>query len=133
MNALFFIKGGNQMKNVIDWANMVIETKGGFISLWDIEYLSVARSIIRIMKEAIYHDMDFSLDMSTNRLVKNLNIGLNRYRSEKIYTSIIFIDAVDSSGFFQIGLYDTNYIDYIVLEQEIRNLIRRCHRKYSGS
>ncbi len=120
------------MNNVLNWEKRVIETKGGFISLWDINYLSVARSIIRIMKEANYHDRDFSLDMSTSRLLRNLNIGLSYYHSEKIYTPIIFINAVDS-GFFHIGLYDTNYIDYIVLEQEIRNLNRRGRRKYPGS
>lgn len=98
------------------------ESRGGLISLEAREYWYIVRDILAIMQETIESGRELSTDMSYSRLILDLNMGLNFIYAKEELTSITFIYPHEL-GYIRLRLYNT---DYIVFEEEIRNLIKYC-------
>ncbi len=110
------------MVTKIQFPTLEGESTGDLISLDAPEYQHIAQDLVDIMRTAIDTGLKINLNMSYSLLLVTLNIGLNIYKKQG-ETSIIFIYPIPS-GYFRLKL---DNIDYIVVEKEVRNLIKHCN------
>lgn len=102
--------------NEIDFESL---SKGGLITLQSEEYQYIARDIKAIIYEVLNSGREMHPTMRPSLLIANLMIGLNFVCTKNIDSAIIEIGSV-KPGIIQLILNDT---DYLVLEDEIRQLI----------
>ncbi len=98
------------------------ESKGGLISLAAEEFQYIAKELIAIMQEVIDSGREMTLEMSTGRLLINLNIGLNFIYEKKEWAHIVFI-YLGPSGTFRLRMRGT---DYLILIEEVRDHMKYC-------
>ena len=112
----------NLMVTKFQFPTMEGESKGGLISLAAEEYQYIASEIIAIMQEVFDSGRELTLEMSTGRLLINLNIGLSFIYEKEHYAHTVFIYP-GQSGTFRFRMRG---IDYLVLVEEIRDHMKYC-------
>ena len=113
------------MVTKIQFPTMEGESKGGLISLVAEEYQYITQEIIAIMQEVFDSGRELTLEMSTGRLLLDLNLGLSILYEKENYASIVFIYP-GPSGTFRFRMRGT---DYLILVEEIKDFMKYCHQK----